>query len=485
VRRPVIGEVRVSGAVRGTGFLAATGSVITADHVLDDVVDPSDVEFVAGGTSYRAVGMTRDTDLDVAVLEVDQGPRVRLGIARATAGARWLARSLVGGPDLSGRVTTARKDHVNDSGAAMQVTQLHVDQHAGGYSGFSGSPVQRARSPRAVVGVLIEQLPHTSLPGAANVLYAVPIDDVVARFKIRNTRWLWRRAVATAITAVTVLAAVVVWVPAMVMDCPPWRLAADPTHPQLLIASKFRAPGREPTGLTFDGSRLWVSDGAYAIFRLGLDGQILGSYEPTNPTPEGITWDGQTFWLFTTNFSTIDHFRIDGAQTKTLGSIDPPSRLTGGDLPHDLAWDGQALWFAEQYTAFRLSTTGKPLGQFTKADNITGIEVNGSDVWLGYDSFPDGTTIELTDRTGRTIRTFSAAVHGLTALAWANSTLWGLGQEEFAGEPYVYRFDVTRSLAQPTALPSPATSAEENPALEKDSSVELPADPPDQAAARC
>ena len=57
-----------------------------------------------------------------------------------------------------------------------------------------------------------------------------------------------------------------------------------------------------PSGLTFDGTDLWVTgqqkviNGDKQIYRVSLSGKILDSYEPPGSDPEGLTWDGKYLW---------------------------------------------------------------------------------------------------------------------------------------------------------------------------------------------
>ncbi len=276
--------------------------------------------------------------------------------------------------------------------------------------------------------------------------------DVVHHHHYAASIW---RSVAAVVCLVVVASVALRWLRPF-RDCrePVAHIIAFATNPVLPVANKFAAPGGQPTGMTSDGTKLWISDGAYAIFAVDLNGQVINSYEPTNPTPEGLTWDGQSFWLFTTNFGNIDRFRISDGKTTTLGSIKPPSRIVGGGLSHDLAWDGEALWFAEQYNVYRLSRSGAVLGQFTRGENVTGVEAENDHLWLGYASFPGGGTVELADSSGKVVRAFTIAVHGLSALAWADGTLWALGKE-VAGRSYIYRFDVAAGMALPVTVPTP------------------------------
>ena len=55
-------------------------------------------------------------------------------------------------------------------------------------------------------------------------------------------------------------------------------------------------------GLTFDGKSFWlggketVVNGKSMIYNVSLSGDILASYEPPGPVPEGLTWDNKYLW---------------------------------------------------------------------------------------------------------------------------------------------------------------------------------------------
>src|SRR4029450_10575109 len=78
----------------------------------------------------------------------------------------------------------------NQAGHDVQALQLHVKTMLGDYGGYSGSPVMLRSPSGVVIGVLVEQLPWRladplgQLTPATNVLYAIPIQDVVDRFGI-------------------------------------------------------------------------------------------------------------------------------------------------------------------------------------------------------------------------------------------------------------------------------------------------------------
>ena len=67
----------------------------------------------------------------------------------------------------------------------MPVLQLLVDQNIGNFGGYSGGAV--LNSGGEVTAILIEQLPQrlgTPRPPASNVLFALPVGDVIGRLPI-------------------------------------------------------------------------------------------------------------------------------------------------------------------------------------------------------------------------------------------------------------------------------------------------------------
>ena len=88
-------------------------------------------------------------------------------------------------PYLHGTVTTARMTIHNAQGQPVEVVQLEVDEQLGDFGGYSGSAVLDSLG-RAVLALLVEQkplrIPVTAFGekrAASNVLYAVPIKDVI------------------------------------------------------------------------------------------------------------------------------------------------------------------------------------------------------------------------------------------------------------------------------------------------------------------
>lgn len=189
-----LGRVRAGGKERGAGFAVAPGLVITAGHVVRDF-KARDVEYMpeAGGTVGVRV-IQADAACDAAVLHLDGevGEYVQASVARR--GDMWRVASPPPGsnePELSGTVTAARMVIRNARDERAEVMQLRTVQDIGDFAGYSGSAVLDEQD--RVTAVLVEQKPvrtaASSAPGerrpASNVLYAVPISDVITAFDLR------------------------------------------------------------------------------------------------------------------------------------------------------------------------------------------------------------------------------------------------------------------------------------------------------------
>jgi NB-ARC domain len=182
-----LGRVLVGGKDRGAGFALDPRLVVTANHVVRDCGDKP-VEYAPAGS--EAVGVQRvqaDADRDAAVLWLAGEVGEFLPTSTAVRGAEWRVESPPPGgndPQLTGKVTTDRMTIQKATGQQVEVVQLEVNEQLGDFGGYSGSAVLDLLG-RAVLALLVEQKPlRTAVaPGerraASNVLYAVPIIDVL------------------------------------------------------------------------------------------------------------------------------------------------------------------------------------------------------------------------------------------------------------------------------------------------------------------
>ncbi len=192
-----VGRILVNDKYKGSGFALATPHseytrvVLTANHVVGNQ-EASSLQFVTQiGRKISVERVERDDDLDIAVLHLGEDVTEGLVVGQAIEGAAWQVETqpLSKDPKLTGTVTSTHRQFVKSQGRpVIYVVQLQVDQSLGEYKGYSGSPVALQSASGAVIGVLVEQLP-SRFPGpsgqprpATNVLYAIPIQDVLNRF---------------------------------------------------------------------------------------------------------------------------------------------------------------------------------------------------------------------------------------------------------------------------------------------------------------
>jgi hypothetical protein len=187
-----VGRILVNGADHGSGFALDARLVVTANHVIG-ASDAAALQFETdAGRTLKIEQVDRDVDLDVAVLRVAEDLTEVFAVGRAVQGAKWAVETqpLGNDPRLDGTITVLRRKLQKSPGHFVWVMQLQVEQELGNYGGYSGSPVLLDSPEGGVIGVLDEQVrmrltaAAVQPPPAANVLYAIPIADVVQRFAL-------------------------------------------------------------------------------------------------------------------------------------------------------------------------------------------------------------------------------------------------------------------------------------------------------------
>lgn len=227
-----------------------------------------------------------------------------------------------------------------------------------------------------------------------------------------------------------------------VLICTTLAAAAAGGVPGTVVA-EFSTELKTPTGLAWDGSRLWVADLESATLN-AVDpstGRIERTLEAPGYQPLGLAWDGKALWV------------VDGAE-KTAYAIDPASGLTVRSLPLDtdapegIGWDGSALW--------TLDARGGVLVRIDRIDGTTfrsfpcpacGPGRRGQEIGLAF----DGQSLFVSDRTtdaiyrvhpgtGAVLDQFPSPGPYPTGLAWDGSHFWSADFETRK----VYRLSVDR-----------------------------------------
>jgi hypothetical protein len=182
-----LGRVRVGGKDRGAGFALSPTLVVTANHVVRDRGDKPVVYVPAGGEAVDVEQVQADVNRDAAVLRLVGEVGGFLPTSTAVRGAGWRVESPPQGgndPQLTGTVTTDRMTIHKAAGQQVEVVQLQVNEQLGDFGGYSGSAVLDSLG-RVALALLVEQKPlRTAVAlgqrqAASNVLYAVPIGDVI------------------------------------------------------------------------------------------------------------------------------------------------------------------------------------------------------------------------------------------------------------------------------------------------------------------
>ncbi len=115
----------------------------------------------------------------------------------------------------------------------------------------------------------------------------------------------------------------------------------DPASGKIL--KKIQAPGFWPLGLAWDGKSLWTIDrDAKKIFKVNpKNGWILHAFDFPTPNPRGITFDGKYLWI--SDASTHRLYQISSDDGTTIRSIPAPTAH-----PNGLTWDGRYLWVSDR-----------------------------------------------------------------------------------------------------------------------------------------
>lgn len=214
---------------------------------------------------------------------------------------------------------------------------------------------------------------------------------------------------------------------------------------QVSITQSFPAPGSRAEGIAWDGTSLWVSDNSGVIFKVDPAGKVLDSVRSPDVTPQGLTWDGSSLWVFTTNHSVIYQTQVDGENLRTIHSFRSPAQVLGGGITQDMAWDGENLWYANQFKVYRLDRAGKVLSSLTFHKNVTGLACKGTNLWLAYNDSPQKAALSLVDHHGEILETYASPVREINGLAWAEGYLWALGSDSIGANPGIYKLNLSAS----------------------------------------
>jgi hypothetical protein len=228
----------------------------------------------------------------------------------------------------------------------------------------------------------------------------------------------------------------------------PVATAFEPPVGELVISS-FPAPGKTITGITWDGTFLWLLDYEGTLFKVNTIGQPLASYSISD-RPLGLAWDGEQFWMFRSlivgpPWDVIETFQPDNTNITPSMTHEFSVRKNGGTQNVDLEWSSNGLWYSDpsQYQVYQLNSQVEILKSFIVAKPIMGLAWDGDFLWLAHQVDPFVTsTLSRVDIDGKENLVVTTPIISIEGLTWGENVLWAIGHDEFAGPLHIYQLDL-------------------------------------------
>ncbi len=193
-------------------------------------------------------------------------------------------------------------------------------------------------------------------------------------------------------------------------------------HPGKVV-KKMKAPYSFSTGLTYDGTNLWLAD--YKADKLVAINPTSGVKvrEIASPGfwPEGLTWDGKNLWNVDRKQKKI--FKVDPDNGTILKMLDSPASSPAG-----LTWDGNTIWIADHRSDEIMKidlSDGTAIQSFdAPAGYVQGLTFDGTYLWCS-DRIED--EIYMVDpQNGEVILIVKAPAPYPRGLAWDGEFLWNV-----------------------------------------------------------
>ncbi len=201
------------------------------------------------------------------------------------------------------------------------------------------------------------------------------------------------------------------------------------------IISRFDTPGNYPSGLTWDGSHLWVTDfQTDKIYQLDKTGKVLRSIESPAYWPTGLAFDGKYLWNSDIKgqipqgdeYHNGRIYQIDPKDGFVLKTIAAPT-----PSPIGLTWDGQYLWCVDNLHRKLIQfdpNDGTTIKEYSSpASSPQGITFDGEYLWIS-----DRSTDEIymvNPKTGNVIIIAKAPGKYCRDLAYDGANLWNVDFE--------------------------------------------------------
>ena len=201
------------------------------------------------------------------------------------------------------------------------------------------------------------------------------------------------------------------------------------------IVQSFNAPGNYPSGLTWDGQHLWVTDfQTDRIYELNDQGKVIRSIESPAYYPVGLAFDGKYLWNADSKglipqgdeYHRGKIYKIDPKDGQILQTLPAPTPSPAG-----LAWDGHYLWCVDNIHRKLIQfdpEDGTTIKEFrSPANGPQGITFDGEYLWIS-DRLQDK-IYRVDPASGNVILITNAPGKYARDLCWDGKNLWNVDFE--------------------------------------------------------
>ena len=192
------------------------------------------------------------------------------------------------------------------------------------------------------------------------------------------------------------------------------------------IQKTLKTPGPCPTGLTFDGTHLWLADGRTdRIYKIDPEtGRVVSSFDSPGHHPEGLAWDGKCLWHVDSGEKLL--YKLDPATGTALSVLESNS-----PNPRDLAWDGEYIWIADfkSDTLLKVSPADGMMVQTvpSPAGEPAGLAFDGRYLWVSDRGEDRVYLVDPSD--GACLSSLRSCGPFPYGLAWGRDALWNVDYE--------------------------------------------------------
>ncbi len=142
----------------------------------------------------------------------------------------------------------------------------------------------------------------------------------------------------------------------------------DPTQAAGTVTTLTSALGNQPTGIAFDGSRIWTANFGSSVSIVSLNPTVVTTVSTGLSQPEGILYDGSNIWVTDVSASTLLKLNANGGILQTINV---------GTNPLVPVFDGTNIWVpnsnAGSVTVVRVKdAVGNPLTSAFVLATLTG-----------------------------------------------------------------------------------------------------------------